>query len=350
MLKDTGAISGPRFRIHSPLLTAVKARFGKIALWILASLLPLFFFRACFITYVPPDEIGLRQVALGSGKGLQKSIVGSGYRRQIRGFEQIRTFPRSVQIMEFTNSPSEKGATHRTLPAIKVPTVDGYPVSVDVTVLYRLADPFKVVSRFGFGGGYEEGVVVRFTDPAVKQYLGELRAEEFYRDERQKRVNQLKRDLARRFSENGLLLADVLIRQYDYPDTFQALTEQKKIQDQSVLANRALAKQAEVQTRLNQVKAEGRNLINLKSAEYQAQITEIVARKELYERQKKAEADLLVKTAEANGTEMINRAMEGAGSSKLLRLRRGLALLNSIKGPIYINEDPTDLSKIVTSN
>ncbi|MGZ4777903.1 MAG: hypothetical protein ACXV5L_01805, partial [Thermoanaerobaculia bacterium] len=53
--------------------------------------------------------------------------------------------------------------------------------------------------------------------------------------------------------------------------------------------------------------------------------------------------DLLVKTAEANGTEMINRAMEGAGSDKLLRLRKGLALLNGIKGPIYISGDPTDV-------
>jgi hypothetical protein len=42
--------------------------------------------------------------------------------------------------------------------------------------------------------------------------------------------------------------------------------------------------------------------------------------------------------------------MEGAGSDKLLRLRRGLALLNAIKGPIYISEDPTDFSKIVSSH
>ena len=142
------------------------------------------------------------------------------------------------------------------------------------------------------------------------------------------------------------MLTYVLIRQYDYPPTFQSLTEQKKIQDQSVLANRELAKQAEVQTRLNQTTAEGQNLINVKTAEFNAQITEITARRDLYERQKRAEADLLIKSAEANGTEQINRALEGAGSAKLLKLRRGLALLNSIKGPIYITEDPTDLGKI----
>jgi len=38
--------------------------------------------------------------------------------------------------------------------------------------------------------------------------------------------------------------------------------------------------------------------------------------------------------------------MEGAGSAKLLRLRRGLALLSSLRGPIYISEDPTDIARL----
>jgi len=135
-------------------------------------------------------------------------------------------------------------------------------------------------------------------------------------------------------------------RQYDYPETFQTLTEQKKIQDQSVLTNIALAKQAEVQTRLNQTSAEGRNLISLSSAEFQAQITGLNAQRDLYERQKRAEADLLVRAAEAEGSESVNRAMQGPGSEKLLRLRKGLALLNAIKGPIYITDDPTDLARL----
>jgi len=313
---------------------------------VIVLLFPILFMRACLFTYIAPDEIGLRQVAMGPSKGLHKELILPGYRRQIRGYETVRTFPRDLQAMEFTNDPTERGTDHRTMAAINVPTVDGYPVALDITVLYRIVDPALVVSKFGFGKGYEENVVVRFTDPAVKQHLGELRAEEFYRDRRIAKVGDMKRELARKFKENGLELADVLVRQYDYPNTFQLLTEQKKIQDQSVLTNRALTKQAEVETRLKQVMAEGQNLINVKAAEFQAQITDLNAQKDLYERQKHAEADLLVRSAEASGTEAINRAMEGAGSDKLLRLRKGLALLNGIKGPIYISEDPTDIGKL----
>jgi len=340
------SLKSPRFRVQFPFLQKFRGRFGKIVFRLLLALVAILFLRACALTYVPPDQIGVRQVSYGLGKGLQKEPVSPGYRREIAGYERVHTFPADIQVVEFTNNPAETSAGHRQMAAIKVPTVDGYPVDVDVSVLYQLRDPYKVASKFGFGKGYEESVVIRFTDFLVKRYLGELRAEQFYHEARLGKVAALKADLTQRLAANGLVLTDVLIRQYDYPPTFQSLTEQKKIQDQTVLANRELAKQAEVQTRLNQMIAEGQNLINVKTAEFNAQITEINARKDLYERQKRAEADLLIKSAEANGTEQVNRALEGSGSAKLLKLRRGLALLNSIKGPIYISEDPTDLGKI----
>jgi regulator of protease activity HflC (stomatin/prohibitin superfamily) len=343
------ASAQPRFRARFPKVPAFTFRGGRLVgllLKLLLILSPLLLVRGCLIAYVAPGEIGLRQISFGPNKGLQKTLVGSGYRRQVRGYETIRTFPRDIQTIEFTNNEAERGPDHRTVAAINVPTVDGYPVAVDVTVMYRVADPFKVVSRFGFGRAYEDNVVIRLTDPIVKQHLGELRAEEFYSDRRLVHAHNLRKELAARFKENGLHLADVLIRQYDYPDTFQQLTEQKKIQDQSVLTNRALAKQAEVDTRLRQTVAEGQNLINVRAAEFQAQITGINAQRSLYERSRHAEADLLVRNAESQGTELINRAMEGSGSDKLLKLRKGLALLNGIKGPIYINEDLTDLTRL----
>jgi len=343
------ASTSPRFKARFPVkIPSFGLRPGLFSFLFKALLVlsPLLFVRGCLVTYVSPDQIGLRQISFGSGKGLQKELVASGYHRQIRGYETIRTFHRDIQVVEFTNNDAERGPDHRSVSAINVPTVDGYPVAVDVSVIYRIADPFLVVSRFGFGNAYEDNVVIRFTDPFVKQYLGELRAEEFYGDHRLVKAHQLKLELAKRFKDNGLYLADVLIRQYDYPDTFQQLTEQKKIQDQSVLTNRALTKQAEVETRLKLIAQQGQNAINVKTAEFQAQITGINAQRELYERSRHAEADLLVRKAEAEGSEMINRAMEGPGSDKLLKLRKGLALLNSIKGPIYITEDPTDLGRL----
>lgn len=341
--------SPPRFRVQFPFLRKFGPGLRKLLLRLALLLVPLFVLRGCLLTYIPPDEVGVRQVSFGPGKGLQQEPVRPGYRREISGVEKIHTFPRNLQVMEFTNNPIEIGEGHQKRPAIKVPTVDGYPVDVDVTVLYRIANPFLVVSRFGFGNAYEESVVLRYTDPLVKLHLGALFAEQFYGPRRLDKVRELNHDLAGRFKANGLVLVDVLIRQYDYPETFQALTEQKKIQDQKVLANRALQAQARVQTDLSRVKAEGENLIKVKTSEFNAQITEIKAGQDLYQRQKQAEGDLKVKSAEAQGTQLINSATEGPGSAKLLRLRRGLAILNGLKGPIYLSGDPTDLAHLGTA-
>src|SRR6476659_9728233 len=72
------ALKSPRFRVQSPFLQNLRSRFGRAGLWLVLVLVPLFFLRACVLTYVPPDQIGVRQISFGSGKGLQKEPVGSG--------------------------------------------------------------------------------------------------------------------------------------------------------------------------------------------------------------------------------------------------------------------------------
>src|SRR6185295_5335183 len=120
----------PRFGVQSPFLQQVRGRFGKLFLRLLLVLVPLVLLRSCVITYVAPGEIGVRQIAYGPSKGLQKEPVKSGYRREIASYEAVHTFPRDIQAVDFTNHPSERGASHLQRPAIKIPTVDGYPVDV----------------------------------------------------------------------------------------------------------------------------------------------------------------------------------------------------------------------------
>src|SRR5438132_12026495 len=138
--------TSPRFKAKFPLkLPSLNFRGGgcaSVGIKLALLLAPLLFVRACLITYVAPHEIALRQISFGPNKGLQKSLVMPGYRRQLFGYETVRTFPRNLQVVEFTNSPEERGPKHRIMPAVNVPTVDGYPVALDITVIYRIADPF----------------------------------------------------------------------------------------------------------------------------------------------------------------------------------------------------------------
>src|SRR4029077_12582666 len=101
------SLKTPRFKLQSPFLQQLQGRIGKVGWRLLLLLVPLLLLRACLITYVPPNMVGVRQGSYGPGKGLQKEIVGFGYRRQIAGYETIHTFPRDIQVVEFTNNPSE---------------------------------------------------------------------------------------------------------------------------------------------------------------------------------------------------------------------------------------------------
>src|ERR1044072_985980 len=124
--------SAPRFRIQAPPgMHSFRVRFGRLGFVLLLVVLPLFVLRACVVTYVPPDEIGMRQVSFGPGKGLQKQLVEPGYRRAVSGYERVSTFPRDIQVVEFTNNSAESSEGHRQVAAVRVPTVDGYPVDVD---------------------------------------------------------------------------------------------------------------------------------------------------------------------------------------------------------------------------
>src|SRR5262249_26791509 len=109
----TAFTSVPRFQVQSDFLARMRARFGKTIRILLLIGVPLLLLRGCATTYVAPDQVGLRQISFGPHKGLQKQLVGSGYRRQIIGYERIFTFPRDLQVIEFTNNPVESEERHR---------------------------------------------------------------------------------------------------------------------------------------------------------------------------------------------------------------------------------------------
>src|SRR5258707_873487 len=92
----------PRFRLPSFGFRGTKlgSRLLRLALLIV----PIIFFRACFLTYVPPDRIGLRQISYGPGRGLQKELVHPGYRHALFSCETGWKFTCYVPAIELPNA------------------------------------------------------------------------------------------------------------------------------------------------------------------------------------------------------------------------------------------------------
>jgi regulator of protease activity HflC (stomatin/prohibitin superfamily) len=302
---------------------------------------------------VAADNMAIRQVYVGPGKGLQEKVLAPGLHLVIPGYERLHLFPRDLQLIEL-NDDEHSGLSQDVLgaPSVRIQTSDGYQVTVDVTVLYRIADPFVVVSKVGFGRAYEDKIVVKRSDRILRQYLGSLDAEDFFDDRMRMRTGEAAREhLERDLAEWGIQVWGVLVRQYRYDDRFQSIIEARKIEDQRVFKNVAERQREERQAHKNEVMATWAAEISVLNQEGATRIREIVASADRYHREKMAEGKKAVQLAEADGAKWERQALEAAGASNLVGIEMAEALSGtevivvSTTGPNSMN--PLDLDKLL---
>ncbi len=276
---------------------------------------------ATFTTYVRPDQFAVRQVYLGPNKGIQEDLYGPGLHFVMPGYERLHTFPRRVQLLEFNDDDVSKSADSYHQPSIRIQTSEGYQVTVDVVIAYRIVDPYKVMSQVGPGELYLTSLVNPRSDKVLRQKLGELNAEDFYSGQKRRHAAEDARKLlVGEVEDAGVQVWSVMVRQYTYDQRYQEAIEQRKIQDQTVFKNKAEAIAATQEAEKNRVLAEGQAAIEVERERGRSEIKKVEADADLYYRQKVAEGDLLVALAEAEGTKLENAALQAAGASNLVGL------------------------------
>jgi len=301
----------PKVKLKLPRRRSLIGSAGLAVVGVVLVVLGVLWFA--LTVYIGPDEFAVRQVFLGPGKGVQEQVFGPGLRVVIPGYERLYMFPRDMQVLELNDEEYNRGERHRedvdVAPAIRIQTSEGYQVTVDVTVLYRIIDPYLVRTRIP-GGLYMEKVVLPEADKILRQTLGMLDAEDFYSDvKRMEKAEKARQQLAAQVEPYGIQVWGVMVRDYIYDSRYQQLIEDRKIQDQSVFKNQAEAVAASREAEKNRVLAEGAANIEIERERGRAEIRKIRADADLYYRQKIAEGDLLVALAEAEGTELENRAL-----------------------------------------
>ena len=303
---------------------------GARKLWIALSTLVvvLLGYNSC-TTYVRPGSAAVKQISYGMGKGIEPHVYATGLHYVGPG-EKLHLFPTRVQVLELTSSKSESSEEvegHRTTQAINIQTSEGYNVRVDATVLYRVADPLKVMTTIGPGRLFEDSAVIPRSSQNLRRALGELDAEDFYRGtKRIEKAAQAKKALEEELKDKGIEVLEVLVRRYEYDSRYQNAIEQRKIQDQTVFKNEAQAKAAIATAAKNKIVAEGQAGMQVELSRGEAEVKKLAAQADLYKRTKAAEGDLLVQLAEAQGTELMNQALRSAGAENMVGLRMAEAL------------------------
>ena len=285
-------------------------------------LLIVVYFLRLFIVYVKPNQYGVKQVNIGFKRGINPHNYEPGFHLVIPfGFEIMYRFPRHIQVVELTNSSVTAAHGARIENAAHIQTSDGFFVDVDVSILYRIIDPYKVITTIGPGQLYEDNGIIPRVEAKLKEALGEMTTEEFYSTLRVEKSEKARILLNEELLSRGIEVEHVLVRYFLYSDEIQRNIEEKKLKDQLVFTNQAKSRASAEEALVKKVREEGEAKIKVKLEEGRAYVTKRNAGKDMYARTKNAEADLLIKLAEAKKTELINQSYQKQGSDKLIGLK-----------------------------
>jgi regulator of protease activity HflC (stomatin/prohibitin superfamily) len=282
------------------------------------------------LTYIGPNEYGIKQVKIGIKRGIKKKVYETGYHFVLpEPFERMHRFPKDLQVLELSNNPITRARFARHENAAHIQTSDGFFVEVDASILYRIVDPYRVFVTLGPGRLYEENGVVPRVEPILKQTLGELTTEEFYNSPlRVQKVERARRLLNQELNPKGIKVEQVLIRYFRYSEEIQKNIEEKKLKDQLVFKNQAEARAAAERAKLKKIIEEGEAAVRVKLQEGKSYAVRKRAEAELYSRKRRAQGDLLVKLAEAKRVALKNKALQGEGADLLV----GLKMADVLKG------------------
>jgi len=302
---------------------------GLSLLIVLLLLLLLLLYAIC-TQYIEPDQFAVKQVdvpvpLITGAAGIHSNIYQTGIQWRLPGCEKFLIFPKSVRAITLHSKgrgPDESNRYVRYEEAAHIQTSDGFFITLDVSIFYRVIDPYKAVIKFGAGSLYEQNGIVIQAETFLKSTMGTLHPEDFFNAA--KRV--AKQDEARdRFNEfldpQGLHVEHVLIRYPKYHEAVQARIEARNIQEQTRQKNIEEARLAEALGALKEVEKQGEANLSIKLMEGSNYVTRLTAQMDAYRRKKASEADKVMALAEAERQRMINEAYQGAGADRLIGLQ-----------------------------
>jgi regulator of protease activity HflC (stomatin/prohibitin superfamily) len=330
------------------------ATMEKVFKWFIKIFVVLFVFAVFFgncIFYVRPNEFAIKQINIGINPGIRETVYNTGFHIIAPfGVHRMHRFPKDLQVfelndylerkaksvqfnlslsrapMEYYKEKRQSGGFQK---AAHIQTSDGFFVDVDVSVIYHIDDPYKVITTVGPGLLYQTNGIIPKVEPKLKETLGEMTTEEFFNSPlRVARAQQAQKLLNKELEPKGIIVDHVLIRYFKYSDELQRNIEEKKLKDQLVFTNQSKAKAAGEEALVKKVREEGEANIKIRLEEGQAYVVKKNSERDLYVRTKHADADLMIKLAEARKKELINDAYQQKGSDKLV----GLKMAEVLKG------------------
>ena len=301
---------------------------GLPLLIVLVFLLLALLYSTC-TQYIEPDEFAVKQVdvpipLLTGAAGIHTNVYQTGIHWLVPGCEKFLRFPKNVRTVTLKTGESGGGEVEqfaRIEEAAHIQTSDGFFINLDVSILYRVIDPYRVVREFGAGIMYEQNGIVFQAETFLKATMGTLKPEDFFNAKERVAKQEETRDRFNEFVEpRGLRVEHVMIRYPKYHEAVQARIEARNIQEQTKQKNVEEAKLAQAMGALSEVEKQGEAGLTIKLMEGSNYVTRMTAQMDSYRRKRVSEGNRVIALAEAEKQRMVNESYQGAGSERLVGL------------------------------
>lgn len=185
---------------------------------------------------IPPDHIGVRVLNVGGDttKGLVPQDFDAGFYRSIWLWERWDTLPRAVQKVSFTDLTDQRGSLDG--PSISAKTKDGDSVSVEASILVRIAEGKGHVVYVDSGPGENFIRLARdLSAPEIANTVATMRTEDIYdKKRRREAVTSLYERLRTKLlTQKSLELVSVELTEVRFDAKYEEQLRKKKVNSEN---------------------------------------------------------------------------------------------------------------------
>lgn len=324
-------------------ITMLPRILGSAGVWVGAALVLLCVLLVSTIRIgeVTGEEVGL---ILHRVSGKLEVIPNAGVTLYNGLISEFYTLDKTIQTLTMSADPTS--GERRVRDDLKIKTMDGSDVYVDLKVQYRIMPEMakEVILSSGTGDAYKMKWARDYVRSVVRDHIGELNTEECYdSSKRQLKLESAQKEINERLERFGIRFdRPVIPRRPRFYAEYETMIKNKKLADQAVQQeqSKAMAAKQKQETLIVQET----NVKNVAVEQFSGQMEQTIidARAEadrgkkgasayfqkvtinatatLYQMEKQAEGILARKQAEADGIMALRKALEGEGGRNMVKM------------------------------
>jgi regulator of protease activity HflC (stomatin/prohibitin superfamily) len=228
----------------------------------------LFSVMSSGILIVQPNE---RAVIVNTLTGQLETPRSAGTSVVVPVVQAYTIYPISQQ--QYTMSGRELEGQTRGNDAVQARTVDGQEVALDITVLYSVNPQGDEINKLHvrWANGYQDNFVRPTVRGLIRDVVSGYRAEDIYGEARTAMEDSMQSRIGERFTQEGLILTDLLVRDITFSEQFRQAIENKQIADQEAQQAELRVRQREQEADQLRAQAQGERDANIARAQGEAQ-------------------------------------------------------------------------------